>query len=200
MFLPLATAQYVFDQQDRVTGVGVKLTDAKALTGFVERVQGLPSVQVVTLAHVRRTILGLVDTARTMVAVVSWVTVLVALFGVMNSVLFSVLERTPVLGVLKSLGARGRDLVGVVVLETVFQCGAGAVAGWLLALLARGLVQSITRELLPYSPTGPLLLLPPATALAVIAGALVAGLIAGLYPGLRAARIDPVRAIQGPLR
>lgn len=98
-----------------------------------------------------------------------------------------VVERTREIGILKSLGAGRGQLVGQVVLEAVLICGVGTAVGLGLAVGAKFAIES-WRPLLTLS-------IEPsfvgwATAIGVAGGGLSA-----LYPGFRAARLDPVAAL-----
>ena len=105
------------------------------------------------------------------------------LYGVMS---FAVTQRTREMGVRSALGARGRQLILLIMRKSVLQLAIGLAAGLALALAASGLLQPVLYHVNPRD-------------LAVFAGVVVtltlAALIASLLPALRVTRIDPVRAL-----
>jgi putative ABC transport system permease protein len=101
--------------------------------------------------------------------------------------LVSVKERTREIGVRKALGARQASILNQFLLETLVLCGGGGLFGVAFAAAAIRLVASITKW--------PALISVSVVELAVILS-LVTGLVFGLYPASRAARMDPVEALR----
>jgi putative ABC transport system permease protein len=66
IFIPLATAQRIFDLSGKLTGIGIKLKNIQQIAEFEESLYNEPGIQVVSLAQVRGTILNLVASARAM--------------------------------------------------------------------------------------------------------------------------------------
>jgi putative ABC transport system permease protein len=106
---------------------------------------------------------------------------------IMNIMLVSVMERTREIGVRMALGARRRDIVSQFLVEAGTLSGAGAIVGVAIGLGLTALVRAMTP-------------LPAAVALhwIVLAIALgsVVGIVAGVYPAVRASRMDPVAALR----
>lgn len=125
-------------------------------------------------------------------------------FGITNTMLMGVIERTRELGVLLALGMRPAAVFTMILLETVFVSLVGAGAGMVLAaatvaalghsgidlsVVASGLaVMGVDRVLYPMLPAAQY----PWVAMLVVFTASVAS----LYPGWRAVRLDPVTAIR----
>lgn len=107
--------------------------------------------------------------------------------GIANVVLLSVTERTGEIGLRRALGARRRDILRQFVLESLTTGVLGGLIGVALGIFAL-LIVCLVREWTP-------VLAPWAAPAGVAVGALV-GLIAGTYPAIKAARIEPVDALR----
>jgi putative ABC transport system permease protein len=118
---------------------------------------------------------------------VALVSLLVGALGIANVMLVSVTERTREIGVRMAVGARGRDvLVQFLVEATLLALGGGGLG----ILLGIGVAKYVALE-----SQWPTLLSPPAM-IAALALAAFAGVTSGLYPALRAARLDPINALK----
>jgi putative ABC transport system permease protein len=112
--------------------------------------------------------------------------------GIMNVLLASVIERTREIGVRRSVGARRRDLVLQFLAESVAISVVGAAIGAALGIGSAHVATAIMR-----AKTGALVFAAVTwqTLAVSIGAALVVGLVFGLYPALRAARLSPVKAV-----
>ncbi len=191
VFLPLEFAQKASDKKNKLTGVGVKIRDVEDLPRFIEEVQELPNIQVVTLSQARDQLLKLVSATRNLTLAVGMLGVIVAVAMVFNTVFMSVIERLRELGILKAIGASAARLFLVVVLESLLLCVSGVLLGFLLALSLSRLTEATMRWLLPYVPTGSVLRLDWGTFGQILAAGCALGVIACLLPALRAARTRP---------
>jgi putative ABC transport system permease protein len=117
------------------------------------------------------------------------VSLAVAGIGIMNVMLVSVSERTDEVGLLKALGASRRQILTVFLLEAILLSLLGGVVGLGagLALVRLGVV------LYPAVPAAA----PLWAIAAVLALSLATGVLFGVLPAWRAARLDPVAALQG---
>ena len=115
------------------------------------------------------------------------ISLFVGAVGIANIMLVSVTERTREIGIMKSVGARNRDVLLVFLIEAALL---GAV-GSLIALpigVAGGWIATSYADI-------PLTLVPFWFGVAVLVGIAV-GVVAGLYPAWRAARVDPIDALR----
>jgi putative ABC transport system permease protein len=120
-----------------------------------------------------------------MVALAS-ISLLVGGIGIMNIMLASVVERTREIGVRRAVGARYGDIVRQFLIETLMICFAGGAAG-----LVCGIALSKAVAVLAGWST----VITPASVVLAFTVSVSVGLIFGLYPALRAARLDPVVAL-----
>jgi putative ABC transport system permease protein len=116
---------------------------------------------------------------------------IIGLLGIANTLLLGVYERTRELGLLRTVGARRRQLGATVLQEAVVIAALGALVGVALGVVLGGAMV----ETLPYDDRIEVDV--PVVAVTMIAvGAVVAGLFAGLLPAWRAARLDVLDAAE----
>lgn len=115
-----------------------------------------------------------------MAVVISFLVVLLAMYT-------TIIERTREIGILRAIGASQAKVVELVIKESVLICVAGVVVGMLLAIGGR--------YFLPFVfPTLQVHLSREWAAIASLLG-LVGGLLGSLYPAVKAARMDPIQAL-----
>ncbi|WP_336330049.1 ABC transporter permease [Haloarcula sp. CGMCC 1.2071] len=115
------------------------------------------------------------------------IALVVGAIGIANVMLVSVTERTREIGIMKAVGARNRDVMQVFLVEAALLGTIGSLLGVPLGLLVG---YGATRYAEVTFSLAPLWM-----ALAVAVGVLV-GVVAGLYPAWRAARVDPIDALR----
>ena len=106
---------------------------------------------------------------------------------IMNIMLVSVMERTREIGVRKAVGARRRDILTQVLIESATLSAVGALLGVVLGITITLLIRSATPL--------PAAVAPKWIVLGVTLGITV-GILAGVYPAERASRLDPVDALR----
>jgi putative ABC transport system permease protein len=107
--------------------------------------------------------------------------------GIMNIMLATVTERTREIGIRRALGARRRDIIIQFLVETVILSGAGGILGVAFGILVPLIVTHFAGMKTIVTLWSPVL--------AFTISALV-GVVFGIYPALRAAKMDPVEALR----
>ena len=120
-----------------------------------------------------------------MVAIAS-ISLLVGGIGIMNIMLASVLERTREIGVRRAIGARQRDVVRQFLIETTIISLTGGVAGILLGVALSQLIGVLA---------GWSTIVTTSSIVLAFGVSVAIGIVFGLYPAIRASRLDPVTAL-----
>jgi putative ABC transport system permease protein len=114
--------------------------------------------------------------------------VVVSLFGIVNTLVLTVFERTRELGMLRAIGMTRRQVRRMIRYESVITALIGAVLGIVLGIVLAGLL--VWRvDFIDFSV--------PITQVIVFAiAAVIVGIIAAIFPARRAARLNPLQALQ----
>jgi putative ABC transport system permease protein len=121
----------------------------------------------------------------------------VATFGIINTLLMAVNERTSEIGLMKALGANSRTVFGIFSLEAASIGFWGALIGILAsmgvgAIVNRFAANNFLKDFVGFN----LLEFPWFSSLAILIGIVVLSFLAGTLPSLKASRLDPIKALR----
>jgi putative ABC transport system permease protein len=123
----------------------------------------------------------------TLLAIVAAMSLIVGGIGVMNIMLVSVIERTREIGIRMAVGAKPLDVMTQFLVESLVLAAVGGVLGL-------GFGALLAKEMASYY--GWKLFFPATTAMIAFAVAGGVGVVFGLYPAIRASRLDPITALR----
>lgn len=135
-----------------------------------------------------------------LLAAVGTVALVVAALGIINTLLMAVLERYQEIGTYKAVGASDGDVVVLFLTEAVLLGFLGGLGGLALGrVVSYGLEIGINIYARGQGVEAPMVFFnfPSWLSLATVAFATLMAILAGVWPALRAARIDPIRALRG---
>jgi ABC-type antimicrobial peptide transport system permease subunit len=176
----------------------IRVDDPVALTPVRQRLTelGFGSFSIVDELEQLRTVFLILDSV---LGLLGGISLLVASFGIANTMIMSILERTREIGIMKAIGAEDREIKLIFFVEAAVIGVTGGVLGTLAAWGVDGIANRLAYRFV-LKPQGASFVdffsLPPWLSGSAILFAVVISILAALYPAARAARIDPVRALR----
>ncbi len=192
VILPLASMQKATERTGKANFLNIRVqnpeTDLPALRRIVE--ERMPGFRALAANEVASRNSG-IEAARAMSWATSVIALVVGAFGVANTMLMSVFERIREIGILLAIGWRPRQVMAMILGESLLLSLLGGALGCAAGVAAVKLLErtELLRGKLE-ADTGPALFL---TAFGV---ALLLGALAGLYPAWRASRLQPSEALR----
>jgi putative ABC transport system permease protein len=149
-----------------------------------------PSVQVQTRSQYLKASTAIVNELIGLVYALLGLAVIIALIGIVNTLMLSVFERTREIGLLRAVGMRRRQVRAMVRSEAVILAGFGAIIGIVIGTgMGIALVSSLKHEGIAQ------IAVPWSSLLVFLVLAMLLGLVAATWPARRAARLDVLAAI-----
>jgi putative ABC transport system permease protein len=195
-FIPLAEAQRLFGQEERLTAIAVRLHDPNRLRAVIERFREIPGTQVVTMTEMMGTFLRLLGTVRSLTVALTLVACAVGGLGIVNTLLAAVVERAPELCLMRALGASRGQVMGLVILESLAMTALGLGVGVLLALALGHLMEPLLQPLLPLAPLDHLLDWRMDRVGQCLGAGVLGAVLAALLPAVHAGRLAPADAVK----
>jgi putative ABC transport system permease protein len=185
-------------QSDGYISATVRVTDPAALTDVRNRLKemGLGSFSIIDNIDEIRNVFLIMNSV---LGLLGGISLLVASFGIANTMIMSILERTREIGIMKAIGAEDREIKLIFFVEAAVLGLIGGALGVLAATGLTALANSLAYRF-ALKPQGASFInffsLPPWLWLGAILFAVTVAILAALYPASRAAKIDPVKALR----
>jgi putative ABC transport system permease protein len=193
-YLPVATALQMFDRPE-VTEVHLLARSLDEVSSVADRARALmidrhgeEDVTVVSQKDAMKMASNIMAVLTGVVTAIAGISLLVGAIGILTILWIVVQERVGEIGLLRALGATQATILTWFLCEAALTSLAGGIAGLLVGLGSAALLTRFVPGLEAHTP--------PIIVAAAIAMALVVGLIAGVGPAARAARMDPVEALR----
>src|SRR2546429_1752761 len=186
------------DQSPGYFSALVRVNDPVVLTDVRKRLTelGLGSFSIVDQLDQIRTVFLIINSV---LGLLGGISLLVASFGIANTMIMSILERTREIGIMKAIGAEDREIKLIFFFEAAVIGLTGGVIGSLGAWGIDAVANRLAYRFI-LKPQGASFVdffhLPPWLWMGAILFALGVSILAASYPAARAARIDPVRALR----
>jgi putative ABC transport system permease protein len=130
-----------------------------------------------------------VRNARLSGGLIAGISLLVGGIGIMNIMLASISERVREIGIRKSVGASTSDIFIQILVESLIIAIVGGLAGMITSF---GLVKLLST----FSPTDNAPIITPLTLMVAFSFSVVVGILAGIFPAIKAARLNPIQALR----
>jgi putative ABC transport system permease protein len=185
--MSLGALQRSLSQENKCLGILVKVDDGVAPEEVARRIDAdLPNNQVVRTSDIGINFGGQIPGIKGFIRAVMGLSIVVSSLVILLAMYTTITERTREIGILKSLGASKSYIIGVIEKEAIAISLIGIVAGLAVALIAGVAIEQATTLKLEFHWTW------------ILAAALIglgAGAIGALYPAMRAANQDAVKAL-----
>jgi putative ABC transport system permease protein len=203
ILVPLTTAEHVLTGRlNQVNQIVIKATSSDTMDQTTSDVNNIllqrhniadPASADFSVTNQNDTLAALSSVTGTftlLLGAIGGISLLVGGIGIMNIMLVSVNERTREIGIRKAVGARRGDILNQFLIEAVALTGLGGVIGILLGWAITEVVHRI-----PQAASLPLLIT-SGTVIIAVGVSVAIGVVFGLYPAMRAARLHPIQALR----
>jgi ABC-type lipoprotein release transport system permease subunit len=195
----LDSVQDFYNKPGVVSTIGVRVEDPYQAETIAASIEGETGLDAVSWREANADILDLLETQQTFIYIFYALIYGIAGFGIANTLITVVAQRTPEIGILKAMGASRRSITIVFLIQSALLGAIGLVLGTILGYVATVFLQNykieIPQEMYFGLQTLPLQVEPLNFVYAAIF-AFVINLIAGVYPARKASKLDAVTAIE----
>ena len=142
----------------------------------------IPGVRAIAVKQIAQSELGLVEKMNGLMYALAGITLLVGLFGVVNTMMSSVHERTKDIGIMRAVGASRKQIIRVFIYEAVLVGVIGGIAGYFLGTALAFLIGPVVFE-------GSAVYFVPQYFPVALAVAIFVAVAAAVYPAIRASQV-----------
>jgi putative ABC transport system permease protein len=199
VIVPLENARQVFARPNMSFVITVAIDDVPKMEAAVQeaemvfrRVRRLPAVaennfEIMKADNISKELIDNLKYVTIAATVIGFITLLGAAVGLMNIMLVSVTERTREIGIRKSIGATAKVIRRQFLFEAIVICQIGGIGGVILGLAMGNAVSMLMNGGF---------IIPWLWIISGIALCVLVGLISGIYPAIKASKLDPIEALR----
>ncbi len=177
--------------------IKLKVSDAELMEPARQELENL-GLKVVSLGDTVAQMNRIFRIVQIVLLVLGGIALLVAAIGMFNTMTISLLERTRDIGIMKSLGAKNKDIYRIFLAEALIMGAGGGilglVLGWLVGFIINAGVNILARSVGASSLR--VFIVPWWFALGIIGFSFIVGILTGFYPARRAAKLNPLHALR----
>ena len=194
ILLPFSTAEILASSTDistfyvKATSEDMVSTAKKSVENYLyQKTKDTDTYEVTNASDVLQTMNTVNNTMSLLLMGIAGISLIVGGIGIMNIMLVSVSERTPEIGIRKSVGAKRRHILGQFLCESCILSLLGGIIGLVLSFVVLQVYSFITGEIIG---------LDLSISLVAILFCIVIGMVFGIYPAAKASKLQPLRALQ----
>jgi lipoprotein-releasing system permease protein len=200
-YTSLYSAQKLFSMPSLINGIDIKLKNINNIDslGYILRNKARYPYRVKTIYETHRNIFTWIDLQKKPIPIVLGLIILVAVFNIVSALLMLVLEKTNAVGILKSLGAKSKEIIRIFIYQGIYLSILGIIAGNILAWLLMSIQLEFNIIKVPssvYFVTKVPIQMTSEIFVLISLITFILSIMASIIPSYFASRINPVTALR----
>jgi len=199
IFIPFSVMTKEILGKDVLQEIDVSVKDVSSLNQTMQDIEDLlrerhnlkegekNDFQMSSAKDIISTVQTITSLLTTLVAAISGISLIVGGVGVMNIMLVSVTERTKEIGLLKSIGAKRKDILTQFLIEAIVMTLSGGLIGISLGVVLALIISNLVH--IPF-------VVNPLSIIVAVGVSMLVGIVFGIYPARRAAKLSPIDALR----